>query len=120
MVEKAKVISPKIRTGFPMSGIIPNAEDDSAAPFAEFILPGTFSIQDTSTVPVRRQMTTVSQKVPVIDTSACLFGFFVFAADATRGALPIPDSFEKRPLAKPYLSVTESKYPPVPPAILCG
>ena len=46
-------------------------------------------------------MTTVSQKVAVIETNACLFGFFVFAADAIKGADPMPDSLENKPLANP-------------------
>ena len=40
----------------------------------------------------------VSIKVPVIDTSPCLTGSFVFAAAAAIGAEPSPDSFEKIPL----------------------
>ena len=40
-------------------------------------------------------------EVPVEDTSAWRTGFFVCAAAATIGALPSPDSFEKRPRAMP-------------------
>ena len=47
------------------------------------------------------QTTTVSQKVPVDDTKAWRTGFFVCAAAATMGALPRPDSLEKRPRAMP-------------------
>ncbi len=47
------------------------------------------------------QTTTVSQNVPVEDTRACRTGFVVCAAAATIGALPRPDSFEKRPRAIP-------------------
>ena len=45
--------------------------------------------------------TTVSQNVPVDETSAWRTGFFVCAAAATMGALPRPDSFEKSPRAMP-------------------
>ena len=52
-------------------------------------------------MPVMAQTTTVSQKVPVDDTSAWRTGFFVCAAAATIGALPSPDSFENSPRAMP-------------------
>ena len=55
----------------------------------------------TSVIPVRAQITTVSQNVPVIDTRDCLTGFLVIAEAATIGAEPIPDSFENSPLAHP-------------------
>lgn len=41
----------------------------------------------------------MSQKVPVMETSACLLGLRDWAAAATSGAEPIPDSFEKSPRA---------------------
>ncbi len=47
------------------------------------------------------QTTTVSQNVPVDDTSAWRTGLRVCAAAATIGALPSPDSFEKSPRAIP-------------------
>lgn len=50
---------------------------------------------ETMTTPVRAHITTVSQKVPVLDTKACRTGLRVFAAAATIGALPNPDSLEK-------------------------
>ena len=50
----------------------------------------------------KKQTTTVSQKVPVIETSACRLGVRDWAA-ATSGAEPIPDSFEKSPRAIPNL-----------------
>ncbi len=56
---------------------------------------------DTSTKPVSRQMTTVSQKVPVMDTRAWRAGLRVAAAEATMGAEPRPDSLENRPRAQP-------------------
>ena len=69
----------------------------SAAPLS----PACQSPEFTTTSPVIAQTTTVSQKVPVEETSACRTGFFVCAAAATMGALPRPDSFEKRPRATP-------------------
>ena len=47
------------------------------------------------------QIMIVSIKVPVIDTSPCSAGHFVFAAAATIGALPKPASLEKIPRAIP-------------------
>ena len=51
----------------------------------------------TSTRPVIRQTTTVSQKVPVLDTRAWRTGFLVCAAAAAIGAEPMPDSLENKP-----------------------
>ena len=62
---------------------------------------GFFRMLDTSTSPVIRQTTTVSQKVPLADTSACRTGLRVWAAAATMGAEPMPDSLENRPRASP-------------------
>ena len=45
----------------------------------------------TSTSPVMAQTTTVSQNVPVEETSAWRTGFLVCAAAAAMGALPMPD-----------------------------
>ena len=56
----------------------------------------------TSIKPVIVQTIMVSTKVPVIDTSPCLTGSFVFAAAAAIGAVPSPASFEKIPLATPF------------------
>ena len=50
---------------------------------------------------VRAQMMTVSQKVPVLLTSAWRTGLRVWAAAATMGAEPIPLSLENRPRAIP-------------------
>lgn len=47
------------------------------------------------TIPVSAHITTVSQKVPVEETSAWRTGFRVWAAAATIGAEPNPDSLEK-------------------------
>ena len=44
---------------------------------------------------------TVSQKVPVLDTSAWRTGLRVWAAAATMGALPIPLSLLNNPRAIP-------------------
>ena len=64
-------------------------------------MPCVQSPEFTTTIPVIAQTTTVSQNVPVDDTSAWRTGFFVCAAAATIGALPSPDSFEKSPRAMP-------------------
>ena len=88
----------------PTYGICENAivvsSPPSVIPPAE--IAGFFIMVETSTSPVIRQTTTVSQNVPVEETSACLTGFFVFAAAAAIGAEPIPDSLENSPLATPY------------------
>ena len=55
----------------------------------------------TTTSPDSRQITTVSQKVPVDETSAWRTGLRLCAAAATIGAEPKPDSFENRPRATP-------------------
>ena len=71
IVEKANVIRPSTRSGRPMTGIIENAMLVSSPPFPERpSIEGYLIMQDTSTRPVIRQITTVSQNVPVIDTSA--------------------------------------------------
>jgi len=66
-----------------------NAAFVSAAPFR----PLAHSPELTSTSPVIAQTTTVSQNVPVEETSAWRTGFLVCAAAATIGPLPSPDSF---------------------------
>ncbi len=66
-------------------------------------------------MPVIAQTTTVSQKVPVDDTSAWRTGFLVCAAAATIGALPSPDSFEKRPRAIPKRIACMTPAPRKPP-----
>ena len=70
---------------------------------------------DTSTMPVSAQMTTVSQKVPVMDTSAWRAGLRVEAAEATMGAEPRPDSLENRPRAQPNCSAIMRPAPTAPP-----
>ena len=47
------------------------------------------------------QIIMVSIKVPVMEISPCSAGHFVFAAAATIGALPRPDSLENKPRAIP-------------------
>ena len=71
----------------------------------------------TRTRPVMRQTTTVSQKVPVADTRAWRTGLRVWAAAATIGAEPMPDSLEKRPRAIPYLADIMIPEPTSPPAM---
>ena len=83
----------------------------SAAPVA----PVVHSPELTITSPVMRQITTVSQNVPLEETSACRTGFFVRAAAATMGALPRPDSFENSPRAMPYRSAMATLLPANPP-----
>ena len=72
-----------------------------SAPWSAPRPPGFRMIAVTSTSPLIAQMTTVSQKVPVAETSACRTGLRAWAAAATIGADPRPDSFENRPRATP-------------------
>ena len=72
------------------------------------------------TSPVSAQMTTVSQKVPLDDTSACLTGFLVLAAAATIGAEPIPLSLEKSPRAIPKRAAIMTVDPIKPPPAASG
>ena len=76
---------------------------------------GCASIVLTRTTPVIRQMTTVDQNVPVDATSAWRAGFLVEAAAATMGAVPRPDSLEKRPRAQPNCSAQMMPLPSAPP-----
>ena len=62
----------------------------------------------------------VSIKVPVIDTSPCSAGHFVFAAAATIGALPKPASLEKIPRAIPLRIASITVAPKNPPAAAVG
>src|SRR5574344_599160 len=77
-------------------------------------------IQLVSTIPVMAQMMTVSQKVPVDDTNACLTGLRVCAAAATIGAEPSPDSLENSPLAIPNRAAIITDVPTKPPPAACG
>ncbi len=85
----------------PKTGILAKADLVRAAPVRPPRSEGFSMISLTSTRPVRAQITTVSQNVPVADTSACLIGLRVCAAAATMGADPSPDSLEKSPRAIP-------------------
>ena len=90
--------------GLPTVGIRENAWNVStvvSVPLPDSRNSGCATAELTSVMPVSAQITTVSQKVPVIDTIDCLTGFFVFAEVATIGAEPIPDSLENNPLAHP-------------------
>ena len=81
---------------------------------------GLASIVDTSTIPVSAQMTTVSQNVPVMDTSAWRAGLRVEAAEATMGAEPRPDSLENSPRAQPNCKATMMPLPTAPPNAAFG
>ena len=81
---------------------------------------GFFMMVVTSTRPVIRHTTTVSQKVPVEETSAWRTGLRVCAALATSGAEPMPDSFENRPRATPYCIAMRRPPPTSPPATAPG
>ena len=73
----------------------------------------------TTTMPVMAQTITVSQKVPVMDTSACRTGLRVWAVAAAMGAVPRPLSLENRPRAMPYRQAIISAPPAKPPAAAC-
>ena len=81
---------------------------------------GFFMMVVTSTRPVIRHTTTVSQKVPVADTRACRTGLRVCAAEATSGAEPMPDSLENSPRATPKRMAAMSPCPTSPPAAAPG
>lgn len=69
----------------------------------------------TITRPVMAHITTVSQKVAVIDTSACRFGSLVFAQAAAIAVEPSPASLVKRPFATPCLAAMSIVLPINPP-----
>ena len=106
----------------PNTGICPNASVVRVPPSLIWsaLIFGFFIMVDTSTSPVIRHTTTVSQKVPVEDTSAWRTGFLVCAAAAAIGAEPIPDSLEKSPLAIPYCMAKRIPVPTSPPAAAPG
>ena len=106
----------------PRYGICPNANVVSCPPLSieSALIPGFFMIVVTSTSPVIRHTTTVSQNVPVEDTSAWRTGFLVCAAAAAIGAEPRPDSLENRPLATPYWIAIRIPLPTRPPAAAPG
>ena len=84
------------------------------------MMPGFFITVVTSTRPVIRHTTTVSQNVPVEETSACRTGLRVCAAEATSGAEPMPDSLENSPRATPYCIARRMPPPVSPPATAPG
>ena len=69
-----------------------------------------------STIPVRAQMMTVSQKGPLEEMSACLTGLRFCAAAEAMAADPRPASLEKRPRATPVLIAAMTAAPAAPPA----
>ena len=100
--------------GAPIYGILPKATFVNSAPLSED-MSGYAMMLLTITSPVSAHTTTVSQKVPVDDTSAWRTGFRVFAAAATMGADPSPDSLENRPLAMPNRAAVMTDEPTNPP-----
>src|SRR5262245_42252679 len=116
MVENTKVTSPTVNTTDPTYGTSANAAWVSAAPPSPFV----HWPELTTTRPVIAPPTTATQTVPVEDTSAWRTGFLVWAAAATMGALPRPDSFEKRPRAMPYRMASRIPAPRNPPTAACG
>ena len=70
--------------------------------------------------PVMRQTTTVSQKVPVMETRAWRAGLRVTAEEATSGAEPMPDSLEKMPRLKPNCRAKVRVEPMAPPEAPAG
>lgn len=74
----------------------------------------------TMTSPVSAQITTVSQKVPLLDTNACRTGLRVCAAAATMGADPNPDSLENNPREIPNRAAIMTVEPRKPPPAAWG
>ena len=71
-VEYAKEMIPNVRMIGPITGICPNANEVRTPPLSIWsaLMPGFFMIVVTSTRPVIAHTTTVSQNVPVEETSA--------------------------------------------------
>ena len=65
-------------------------------------------------------MIIVSMNVPVMEIRPCSAGHFVFAAAATIGAEPRPDSLENTPLATPLRMAIMTVAPKNPPAAAVG
>ena len=74
----------------------------------------------TSVKPVNVQMMMVSMNVPVMEIRPCSAGHFVFAAAATIGAEPKPDSLENTPRATPLRIAIMTVAPKKPPAAAVG
>ena len=119
MVDQAKVMMPTTRITGPSTGICAKARVVSWPPsdICAMSMAGFFMMVVTSTRPVIRHTTTVSQKVPVADTRAWRTGLRVWAAAATMGAEPMPDSLEKSHLAIPYRADIMIPVPARPPAM---
>ena len=121
-----KVIRPTSSTNGPNTGIFSKAA--VARPAPEEIVPFAMAVESSglassvvmSMRPVSKQTTTVSQNVPVMETSAWRAGFFVVAEDATNGAEPMPDSLEKMPRLKPNCKARVTVEPTAPPAAPAG
>ena len=113
MVEKPKMIALKVIIMFPQFPGKPVEKDWIVR--ATPVSPETQAPDELKANAVREQMISVSKKVPVMETSACFPGWLVFAAAATIGALPIPDSLEKRPRATPKRMVWARVAPANPP-----
>ena len=73
----------------------------------------------TMVSPVIVHTTSVSMKVPVIETSPCLTGSRVEATAAAIGAEPSPASLENMPRAMP-ICIATSMLPAAPPATALG
>ena len=80
---------------------------------------GSHAPERTIVRPVMVQITVVSMKVPVIDTSPWRAGSCVFAAAAAIGSDPRPASFEKMPRATPFCRAMNS-VPTTPPVTAAG
>ena len=100
MVVKANTESARVSTYCP-PGRFAKARRVIASSPAPAKAAGSRIMLLTTTRPVMAHTTTVSQKVPVIDTRACRTGFLVWAVAAAMGAVPRPDSLEKSPRAMP-------------------
>ena len=70
----------------------------------------------TMVIPVMAHITTVSQNVPVIETSPCCTGEMVFADAAAIGTEPSPASLVNRPLEIPTRMAVITAVPVIPPA----
>ena len=74
----------------------------------------------TMTIPVTAHIITVSQKVAVMEISACLGGLLVFAVEAAIPAEPKPASLVNNPRAIPYRQAFCKVAPRTPPAMEVG
>ena len=98
--------------------MVANTALASVAPLvtpASWMSVGWAHSDETMTKAVTKQMTTVHQNGPVMDTSAWRAGFFDSAAALMSGAVPKPASLENRPRAQPNCSATMMPLPTAPP-----